>query len=146
MAGNMAVIEHSNNKNPARLHREQWEICFGSLHPLFFILSNLIPFNTNCFEHYVTKLHFTWPQVSCVSGYPPRGIRTVLVSCRDSLGEIQKFAMRFPSIYEAESFINALKEILKGDKDPEPLNTDFGSEILSQSEFMSTIGGMGGYN
>ncbi|KAG5001658.1 hypothetical protein JHK85_023318 [Glycine max] len=109
MAGNMAVIEHSNNKNPARLHREQWEICFGSLHPLFFILNARL-----------TQLIFLW--------------------------QIQKFAMRFPSIYEAESFINALKEILKGDKDPEPLNTDFGSEILSQSEFMSTIGGMGGYN
>ncbi|KAL9325343.1 hypothetical protein ACSQ67_005988 [Phaseolus vulgaris] len=53
-------------------------------------------------------------------------------------GWIQKFAMRFPSIYEAESFIDVLKEILKGDKNPEPLNTDFGSEISSQSEFMST--------
>ncbi|XP_047148644.1 protein POOR HOMOLOGOUS SYNAPSIS 1 [Vigna umbellata] len=105
-------------------------------------LSNLlltISFNAALLEeHYVSKLHFTWPQVSCVSGYPARGIRTVLVSYRDPLGEIQKFAMRFPSIYEAESFIGVLKEILKGDKDPEPLSTDFGSEISSQSEFMST--------
>lgn len=72
--------------------------------------------------------------------------------------------MRFPSMYEAESFINVLKvmvayhtivitihkkytqlfndctlqEILKDDKDPEPLNTDFGSEISSQSVFMSS--------
>ncbi|QCD82030.1 hypothetical protein DEO72_LG2g2363 [Vigna unguiculata] len=96
-------------------------------------LSNLlltISFNAALLEeHYVSKLHFTWPQVSCVSGYPARGIRTVL---------IQKFAMRFPSIYEAESFIGVLKEILKADKDPEPLNTDFCSEISSQSEFMST--------
>ncbi|TKY58682.1 hypothetical protein E2542_SST15751 [Spatholobus suberectus] len=89
-------------------------------------------------EHYVSRLHFTWPHVSCVDGYPARGIRTVLVSYRDSLGEIQKFAMRFPSIYEAQSFIDVLKEILKDDKDPEPLNTDFGSEISSQSEFMSS--------
>ncbi|XP_027348118.1 protein POOR HOMOLOGOUS SYNAPSIS 1 [Abrus precatorius] len=89
-------------------------------------------------EHYVSKLHFSWPHVSCVSGYPARGIRTVLVSYRDSLGQIQKFAMRFPSIYEAQSFIDALKEFLKDDKEPEPLNTDFGSEISSQSEFMSS--------
>ncbi|KHN25985.1 hypothetical protein glysoja_043919 [Glycine soja] len=193
MAGNLAVIEHSN-KNSARL-REQWEICFArfipyptlppssDLLPLPPRLRNLSPrgnwissssvaflrlslshllltvsFNAALLEeHYVTKLHFTWPQVSCVSGYPARGIRTVIVSYRDSLGEarflffnhgldiqtnflwqIQKFAMRFPTIYEAESFINVLKEILKGDKDPEPLNTDFGSEISSQSEFMST--------
>ncbi|KAL5165717.1 Protein POOR HOMOLOGOUS SYNAPSIS 1 [Glycine soja] len=211
MAGNLAVIEHSN-KNSARL-REQWEICFArfipyptlppssDLLPLPPRLRNLSPrgnwissssvaflrlslshllltvsLNAALLEeHYVTKLHFTWPQVSCVSGYPARGIRTVIVSYRDSLGEarflffnhgldiqmlilaflivkscggggggsgwvgrIQKFAMRFPTIYEAESFINVLKEILKGDKDPEPLNTDFGSEISSQSEFMST--------
>lgn len=87
--------------------------------------------------------------------------------------------MRFPSVYEAQSFINTLKvtvayhnhhthniinhhkntfhsktivfprlfwmivfhsyqEILKEDNSPEPLNTEFGSEISSQSEFMST--------
>ncbi|XP_057417792.1 protein POOR HOMOLOGOUS SYNAPSIS 1 isoform X2 [Lotus japonicus] len=89
-------------------------------------------------EHYVSKLLFSWPQVSCVPELPARGIRTVLVSYRDSAGEIQKFALRFPSIYETQSFINALKEILKDEKDPEPLNTDFGSEISSQSEFMSS--------
>ncbi|RHN41632.1 hypothetical protein MtrunA17_Chr8g0368121 [Medicago truncatula] len=89
-------------------------------------------------EHYVSKLNFSWPQVSCDPGFPARGIRTVLVSYRDSRGQIQKFAMRFPSIYETQSFISALKEILKDDKEPEPLNIDFGSEISSQSEFMST--------
>lgn len=62
----------------------------------------------------------------------------MLVSYRDSRGEIQKFAMRFPSIYETQSFIGALKEILKDNKEPEPLNIDFGSEISSRSEFMST--------
>ncbi|KAJ1422826.1 hypothetical protein SESBI_12767 [Sesbania bispinosa] len=46
--------------------------------------------------------------------------------------------MRFPSIYETQSFINALKEILKDEKDPEPLNTDFGSEMSSHSEFISS--------
>ncbi|KAF7829323.1 protein POOR HOMOLOGOUS SYNAPSIS 1 [Senna tora] len=89
-------------------------------------------------EHYVSKLHFSWPQVSCASGFPARGIKTVLVSYADSMGEIQKFGLRFPSIYEAQSFVTTLKEILKDTKGPEPLNTDFGSEISSQSEFMSS--------
>ncbi|KAI4314373.1 hypothetical protein L6164_027287 [Bauhinia variegata] len=91
-------------------------------------------------EHYVSKLHFSWPQVSCVSGFPARGIKTILVSYRDSMGEVQKFALKFASIFEAQSFINALKEILKVESgpDPEPLNTDFGSEISSQSGFMSS--------
>ncbi|XP_019423180.1 PREDICTED: protein POOR HOMOLOGOUS SYNAPSIS 1 isoform X2 [Lupinus angustifolius] len=106
-----------------------------------------VSFNSKLLEeHYVSKLYFSWPQVSCISGFPARGIRTVLVSYRDSLGEIQKFAMRFPTIYETESFINSLKEIVKDEKSPcrtgvhspEPLNTDFGSAISAQSEFMSS--------
>ncbi|XP_057747918.1 protein POOR HOMOLOGOUS SYNAPSIS 1 [Arachis stenosperma] len=98
-----------------------------------------VSFNASLLEeHYVSKLHFSWPQVSCVSGFPARGIRTVLVSFRDSVGEIQKFALRFPSLYEAQSFVNILKGLLKDEKDPEPLNTDFGSEISSQSEFVSS--------
>ncbi|CAK8561972.1 unnamed protein product [Lathyrus sativus] len=96
-------------------------------------------FNGKLFEeHYVSKLNFSWPQVSCDPGFPARGIRTVLVNYKDYRGEIQKFAMQFPSIYETQSFICALKEILKDGKGPEPLNIDFGSEISSQSEFMST--------
>ncbi|XP_054825499.1 protein POOR HOMOLOGOUS SYNAPSIS 1-like isoform X1 [Prosopis cineraria] len=89
-------------------------------------------------EHYVSKLHFSWPQVSCASGFPARGIKTVLVSYRDSVGEIQKFGMRFPSFYDAQSFIDTLKGILEDKKGPETPNTDFGSEISSQSEFMSS--------
>ncbi|KAL5759922.1 hypothetical protein ACOSP7_018426 [Xanthoceras sorbifolium] len=85
-------------------------------------------------EHYISKLHFSWPQVSCVSGYPARGSRTLFVSYQDSAGKIQKFALRFPTIYEAEAFVNALKETLKDDREPAPLK----SEISSQSEFMSS--------
>ncbi|KAK4597969.1 hypothetical protein RGQ29_015471 [Quercus rubra] len=89
-------------------------------------------------QHYVSKLHFSWPQVSCVAGFPARGIRAVFVSYRDQVGEIQKFALRFSTIYEADRFINALKEILKDMRDIPPLNSDYGSEIVSQSEFMSS--------
>jgi hypothetical protein len=42
-------------------------------------------------EHYVSKLHFSWPQVSCDPGFPARGIRTVVVSYRDSCGEVTFF-------------------------------------------------------
>jgi hypothetical protein len=43
-------------------------------------------------EHYVSKLHFSWPQVSCDPGFPARGIRTVVVSYRDSCGEVTFFS------------------------------------------------------
>ncbi|GMY26290.1 protein POOR HOMOLOGOUS SYNAPSIS 1 [Fagus crenata] len=89
-------------------------------------------------QHYISKLHFSWPQVSCVAGFPARGIRAVFVSYRDQVGEIQKFALRFSTIYETEIFMNALKESLKDMRDIPPLNSDFGSEIVSQSEFMSS--------
>ncbi|KAJ4843794.1 hypothetical protein Tsubulata_009981, partial [Turnera subulata] len=53
-------------------------------------------------EHYVSKLQFHWPQVSCIPGYPSRGTRAVFASYLDSTGEIQKFAMRFSTASEAE--------------------------------------------
>lgn len=89
-------------------------------------------------EHYVSKLHISWPQVSCVSGFPARGTRAVLVSYRDSAGEIQKFALRFSTLDETEAFISALKEILKGESESEPLSSGVGSAISSQSEFVSS--------
>lgn len=79
------------------------------------------------------KLHFLWPPVLCVAGFPARGIKAVFVSYRD---QIQKFALQFSTIYETDVFINALKEILKDMKDIPSLNSDYGSEIVSQSEFL----------
>ncbi|KAL0408579.1 UNVERIFIED_CONTAM: protein POOR HOMOLOGOUS SYNAPSIS 1 [Sesamum radiatum] len=38
-------------------------------------------------EHYISKMHFSWPQVSCLSGFPARGSRAVLVSYRDGFGQ-----------------------------------------------------------
>ncbi|KAL0447158.1 UNVERIFIED_CONTAM: protein POOR HOMOLOGOUS SYNAPSIS 1 [Sesamum latifolium] len=29
-------------------------------------------------EHYISKMHFSWPQVSCLSGFPARGSRAIL--------------------------------------------------------------------
>ncbi|XP_059448432.1 protein POOR HOMOLOGOUS SYNAPSIS 1 isoform X2 [Corylus avellana] len=94
----------------------------------------------NLEQHYVSKLHFSWPQVSCLSGYPARGIRVVFVSYKDHVGEIQKFALRFSTNCETQIFINALKDILKDARDFAPLTSNLGSEILSQSEFMSSNG------
>ncbi|GAY36262.1 hypothetical protein CUMW_020990 [Citrus unshiu] len=51
---------------------------------------------------------------------------------------IQKFALRFSTNYEAESFVNVLLETLKNKDEPEPLYSDFQSEISSRSEFMSS--------
>ncbi|WCJ38508.1 hypothetical protein M5689_019566 [Euphorbia peplus] len=90
-------------------------------------------------EHYVSKLHFTWPQVTCLSGFlPPRGSRAVFVSYRDSLGVLQKFALRFASVSEAETFIDELKDILTDFTETAPPNREFQSEISLQSEFLST--------
>ncbi|MFS8030738.1 hypothetical protein Hanom_Chr17g01537631 [Helianthus anomalus] len=75
-------------------------------------------------EHYISKLHFTWPQVSCLTGYSPRGSKVVFMSYKDQAGQarhsnlfilfiftywIQKFAVRFITTDETERFINFLK-------------------------------------
>ncbi|XP_024024038.1 protein POOR HOMOLOGOUS SYNAPSIS 1 [Morus notabilis] len=89
-------------------------------------------------EHYVSKLHISWPQVSCVSGFPARGTRSVFVSYRNSAAEIEKFGLRFSTLSETEAFISTLKDILKIESETEPLSSGFGSAISSQSEFMSS--------
>lgn len=89
-------------------------------------------------EHYVSKLQFVWPQVSCNPGFPARGTRVVFISYRDCVGEVQKFALRFLSVDEAQRFMNSLKEIFNIGRDIEPLNIDMGSEISAESEFMSS--------
>ncbi|KAL8201325.1 hypothetical protein R6Q57_012664 [Mikania cordata] len=95
-------------------------------------------------EHYISKLHFTWPQVSCSTGYFPRGSKVVFMSYNQDdqaihsnliilfvfayfcplllcffhnitnkvfcCLQIQKFAVRFLTIDEAERFVNVLKE------------------------------------
>ncbi|XP_013708654.1 protein POOR HOMOLOGOUS SYNAPSIS 1 isoform X2 [Brassica napus] len=65
-------------------------------------------------EHYISKLNFSWPHMTCVSGFPSRGSRAILVSYMDSENEIQKFALRFSTCDAAVTFVAALKEKLSG--------------------------------
>ncbi|PWA56529.1 PHS1-like protein [Artemisia annua] len=67
-------------------------------------------------EHYISKLHFTWPQVACLSGFPARGSKVVFMSYKDRVGQIHKFAVRFVTLYETERFINSIKEFFGQEK------------------------------
>ncbi|XP_058191993.1 protein POOR HOMOLOGOUS SYNAPSIS 1 [Rhododendron vialii] len=125
-------------------------------------------------EHYISKLHFSWPHVSCVAGFPTRGTRVVFVTYRDGLGQwfvflldaklqcvptmsnfhciffitllstyivllcfqSQKFALRFSTSCETETFIYALKEIMGGSRDARLPCSSYVSGISSQSEFV----------
>eukprot|EP00268_Persea_americana_P012651 TRINITY_DN15397_c1_g1_i5.p1 TRINITY_DN15397_c1_g1~~TRINITY_DN15397_c1_g1_i5.p1 ORF type:complete len:323 (-),score=53.50 TRINITY_DN15397_c1_g1_i5:498-1466(-) len=60
-------------------------------------------------EHFVSNLHFSWPQVSCTTDCPTRGSRVVLASFRDCLGQIQKFALRFYTGNDSQRFMDAVK-------------------------------------
>ncbi|CAA2960231.1 Hypothetical predicted protein [Olea europaea subsp. europaea] len=88
-------------------------------------------------EHYISKLQFSWPQVSCVSGFPSRGSRAVFVSYKDGVGQIQKFALRFLNSFEAENFMNVLKEILDSER-LQALPCD--SNLSYQAESVHSIG------
>ncbi|KAL4570167.1 hypothetical protein LXL04_025818 [Taraxacum kok-saghyz] len=91
-------------------------------------------------EHYISKLNFTWPHVSCLPGCPPRGSKIVFMSYKDHLGEastpIQKFAVRFLTTDETERFMNFIKEIFgyeKVDRSTPDIST---SKTSSQSEIV----------
>ncbi|KAJ4961607.1 hypothetical protein NE237_021517 [Protea cynaroides] len=91
-------------------------------------------------EHFVSNLHFSWPQVSSVYQCSTRGSRVVFASYRDSIGQIQKFALRFSTSSEAEKFINVLKESLKDLINIGYPRGNFKSEISSESVFSSSNG------
>ncbi|KAF5207644.1 Poor homologous synapsis [Thalictrum thalictroides] len=91
-------------------------------------------------EHFTCNLQFSWPQVSCVTECPTRGSRVVFASYIDCDGQKQKFALRFPTSCDAETFIGALKESLKDAKETGVLRSNFESEISAQSEFLSSNG------
>ncbi|VVA90877.1 unnamed protein product [Arabis nemorensis] len=89
-------------------------------------------------EHYISNLNFSWPQMTCVSGFPPRGSRAILVSYKDSENEIQKFALRFSTCDAAETFVVALKEKFKGLEECRIQRSDIRSEISFQSDYNNT--------
>ncbi|XP_073153235.1 protein POOR HOMOLOGOUS SYNAPSIS 1-like [Henckelia pumila] len=81
-------------------------------------------------------MYFSWPQVSCVSGFPARGNRAVFVSYKDDIGQIQKFAMHFFIVFETEKFMDVLKEI-SANGSPSLLEyPGLNSEISSQAEVL----------
>ncbi|KAG2300895.1 hypothetical protein Bca4012_008822 [Brassica carinata] len=86
-------------------------------------------------EHYISKLNFSWPHMTCVSGFPPRGSRVILVSYKDSAKEIQKFALRFSTCDAAVNFVAALKEKLKGLQVAGIQETETRSEASLQSDY-----------
>ncbi|KAL9260452.1 POOR HOMOLOGOUS SYNAPSIS 1-like protein [Drosera capensis] len=63
-------------------------------------------------EHLITNLHFTWPQVSCVSGFPTRGSLVVFATYRDCANEVQKFAFRFSNVDDVSGFVKFLQDSL----------------------------------
>ncbi|KAH9624495.1 hypothetical protein KSS87_019797 [Heliosperma pusillum] len=87
-------------------------------------------------EHYVSKLKFAWPQVSCLSGYPTRGSLVLIASYYDSAGEKQKFALRFSTPSDIENFITSLEDVISNKLPKEPSPIDVLSPVSSQSEFV----------
>uniref|UniRef100_A0A453RH80 Poor homologous synapsis 1 PH domain-containing protein n=2 Tax=Aegilops tauschii subsp. strangulata TaxID=200361 RepID=A0A453RH80_AEGTS len=76
-------------------------------------------------EHYVSILNFSWPQVACVTECPVRGSRVVFVSFCDRSKQVQKFAVRFPRLSDAESFLNSVKELSSNTMDIMPSGSDY---------------------
>ncbi|KAJ4973673.1 hypothetical protein NE237_006847 [Protea cynaroides] len=90
-------------------------------------------------EHFVSTLHFSWPQVSCVYQCLARGSRVVFASYRDSVGQIQKFALRFSASSEAKSFINVLKGRLENMINIVCPQNNIKSELFSSNELQCRV-------
>ncbi|XP_066168020.1 protein POOR HOMOLOGOUS SYNAPSIS 1 isoform X2 [Oryza sativa Japonica Group] len=91
-------------------------------------------------EHFVSILNFSWPQVTCVTQCPISGSRVVFVSFCDKSKQIQKFALRFPHLSDAESFLNCVKECSTETMDIRPSGSDYLCEDSSASEYIASSG------
>ncbi|KAG2611501.1 hypothetical protein PVAP13_4KG138000 [Panicum virgatum] len=90
-------------------------------------------------EHFVSILNFSWPQVTCVTQCPIRGSRVMFMSFCDKSKQIQKFAVRFPQLCDAESFLNCVKECCET-MDIIPSGSDYVCEDSSASEYIASNG------
>ncbi|XP_025813599.1 protein POOR HOMOLOGOUS SYNAPSIS 1 [Panicum hallii] len=90
-------------------------------------------------EHFVSILNFSWPQVTCVTQCPIRGSRVVFMSFCDKSRQIQKFAVRFPQLCDAESFLNYVKCSCET-MDIIPSGSDYVCEDSSASEYIASNG------
>ncbi|KAL0327287.1 UNVERIFIED_CONTAM: protein POOR HOMOLOGOUS SYNAPSIS 1 [Sesamum angustifolium] len=59
-------------------------------------------------EHYISKMHFSWPQVSCLSGFPARGSRAVLEILENGRPKL----LRCPEFY---SELSSQAEVIPSD-------------------------------
>ncbi|CAL5032110.1 unnamed protein product [Urochloa decumbens] len=91
-------------------------------------------------EHFVSILNFSWPQVTCGTQCPIRGSRVVFMSFCDKSKQIQKFAVRFPQLCDAESFLNCVKECSCETMDIIPSGSDYVCEDTSASEYIASNG------
>ncbi|KAF0904956.1 hypothetical protein E2562_039139 [Oryza meyeriana var. granulata] len=91
-------------------------------------------------EHFVSILSFSWPQVTCVTQCPISGSRVVFVSFCDKSKQIQKFALRFPHLSDAGSFLNCVKECSTDTMDIIPSGSDYLCEDSSASEYIASSG------
>ncbi|KAK3132379.1 hypothetical protein QOZ80_6AG0520550 [Eleusine coracana subsp. coracana] len=91
-------------------------------------------------EHFISILNFSWPQVTCVTQCPIRGSRVVFMSFCDKSKQIQKFAVRFPQLSDAESFLNCVKECSVETMDIIPSGSDYMCEDSSTSEYIASNG------
>lgn len=87
-------------------------------------------------------LNFSWPQVACVTECPVRGSRVVFMSFCDRSKQIQKFAVRFPRLSDAESFLNSVQEVSSNTMDIMPSGSDYmcEHEDSSSSQYIPSNG------
>ncbi|KAG6654984.1 hypothetical protein I3843_05G164400 [Carya illinoinensis] len=142
MAGSLAIVRTEDAQDPVDAISDQWEIQFARFFGYPPISSSCPGLSPLLLKSRKRRPHGTWISSSSsaflrlVNDHSNSDV-ILTVSLRGKI-LIQKFALRFSTTYETEIFINSLKEILNDVSDIAPLNNDLGSEILSQTELVSS--------
>ncbi|XP_021654850.2 protein POOR HOMOLOGOUS SYNAPSIS 1 isoform X2 [Hevea brasiliensis] len=143
MAGSLALVASELSEKPVSTIKDQWQVSFSR-----FIIYPTVPSTCPSLVPRRNNRRYRSNRGTWISSHSPNASLQLLnyYSSSDAILSvcfcdkmlIQKFALRFSVISEAERFINALKDILKEVSENELLNGDSPSEISSRSVFMST--------
>ncbi|KAF8399756.1 hypothetical protein HHK36_015627 [Tetracentron sinense] len=142
MAGAHSIMAAENMETSLSAIKDQWEIEFSRFFNYPSLSSTSLSLKPINFKR--IRCRGTWISSSSTASlhlltYHSNPEVILIVSFRGMI-HIQKFALRFSTSCEAQTFLNALKESLKVVRNIGLPISGFGSEILSQSEFISSNG------
>ncbi|XP_077242740.1 poor homologous synapsis 1 isoform X3 [Tasmannia lanceolata] len=139
MAGVLTFLQSSDNLNSSVIPiQHTWQVEFSRFFNFPRIFSSSLTLKP--LPKSKTLCKGNWISSSSLASLCLLSNPAILVVSMGGKIYIQKFALRFPTTFDAQTFLNAVKENLKDVLDVGYLRNDFGRENSFQSEYVASSG------